>query len=52
MESDSVKLTMDTQDESGFTFLFKDKASGEQRKLSMGLKYYSSWVNIDDWNEG
>ena len=52
MESDAVKITMESQDESAFTFTLEDKASGEEKKLSLGLKYYSSWVNIDNWNQG
>ena len=52
MESESIKLTMESQDTSVFTFSYEDKASGEIKKLSMGLKYYSSWLDTDDWNKG
>jgi hypothetical protein len=52
MESESIKLTMESQDFSKFTFSYEDKTSGEVKKLSMGLKYYSSWLNTDDWNGG
>jgi hypothetical protein len=52
MESESIKLTMESQNTSKFTFSYEDKASGEIKKLSMGLKYYSSFLNIDDWNGG
>lgn len=52
MESESIKLTMESQDTSKFTFIYEDKASGEVKKLSMGLKYYSSWLNADNWNGG
>jgi hypothetical protein len=43
---------MDSQDLSSFTFSYEDKASGEIKKLTMGLKYYSSWLDADDWNGG
>ena len=52
MESDAVKLTMDSQEESGFTFILGDKQSGEQKKLSLRLQYWASWVTPDNWNNG
>jgi hypothetical protein len=52
MESDAVKLIMDSQDESQFTFLLEDKVSGENKKLNLGLKYWSSWVDEDNWHQG
>ena len=52
MESDAVKLTMDSQEESGFTFILEDKKSGEEKKLSLRLQYWASWVTPDNWNNG
>ena len=52
MESDEIKLTMESQDQSKFTFNYEDKMSGEVKKVSLGLKYYSSWLNADEWNGG
>ena len=52
MESDAVKITMHSQEESGFTFIHLDKKSGVEKKLSLGLQYWSSWVTPDNWNNG
>jgi hypothetical protein len=52
MESDAIKLTLDSQDETHVTFQYEDKASGEVKKLTLALKYYSSWLNADEWNGG
>jgi hypothetical protein len=52
MDSDAIVLTLESQEISSFVFSLVDKASGEVKNLSLGLKYYSSWLSQDEWNGG
>ena len=49
MESEAISITYESQETSGFTFSLTDKASGDTRNVSLGLKYWRSFLMQDQW---